>query len=149
MATTLEQLRSAILTSIFGRRMGLDSNNYLVGPTDFRNQIEDITSTNATTVSGFGLTRILTSGSSQGPVQHTLPLPIPGVQKIIALQTTSTGSYQFLAAAGGSVLAASDGTTKALVNLIGQGGSITLEAVSTLIWMAVGSAGGVTYTTST
>lgn len=150
MALLNETLRSLILTSIFGRRLGLDSNDYLVGPKDMRNQVEDITSTVPTSVAAWGLTRILTSGSSQGPVQHTLPAPIPGLQKILVLNTTSTGSYQFLStAAGASILAASDGTTKALVNLIGQGGAVTLEALTTAIWAVVGSAGGVSYTTST
>lgn len=151
MALLSEALRSLIKTSLFGRRIGLDNNDYLVGPLDVRNQIEDVTSTVPTTVSAYGLTRILTSGSSQGPVQHNLPNPVVGVQKIIGLNTTSTGSYQFLAQSGQSILAASDGTTKALFNMLGQGGVITLEGLTSSIWMVCGvsSTAGVSYTTST
>lgn len=152
MALSLESLRSLGLTNLFGRRLSLDSNDYLVGPRDLRRQIEDISSTVATTLAAFGITRILTSGSSQGPTQHTLPTPIPGVTKHIVMNTTSTGSVQFLSTANGaSILAASDGTTKSLVNLLGQGGSVTLQALSSAIWAVVGytSTGSVTYTTST
>lgn len=151
MATLQETLRSLIRTSLFGRRIGLDQNDYLVGPLGLRQQVEDAT-TATSTVSGYGLTRVTATGSSQGPVQYTLPTPIPGATKILSLNTTSTGSYQFLSTANGaSILAASDGTTKSLVNLIGQGGCVTLFAVSSAIWQVTASVstGGVTYTTST
>lgn len=156
MAFTTEQLKRAIKTSLYGRRIGLDANDYIVGPPDIRNQIEDISSTVATTISAFGLTEILTSGSSQGPVQHNLPAPIPGVQKIIGLNTTSTASFQFLSTPNGaSILTASDGTTSGVVNLKGPGGVVTLEGISTSKWMTVGVSWGTTtnqlvsFTTST
>lgn len=149
MAMLRETLRSLGLTSVFGRRLALDPNDYLVGPSDLRRQVEDLT-TVATTVAGYGLSQVLATGSSQGPVQYTLPAPVSGVQKRLLLNTTSTASYQFLStAAGASILAASDGTTKGVVNLIGQGGSVTLEAISTARWAVVGASGGVSYTTST
>lgn len=149
MAILREALRSLGLTTIFGRRLALDNNDYLVGPSDIRRQVEDLT-TVATTVAAFGLSRVTATGSSQGPVQYTLPVPVPGVQKKLSISTTSTASYQFLStAAGASILAASDGTTKSVVNLIGQGGAITLEALSTTIWQVTSSVGGVSYTTST
>lgn len=151
MATLREALRSLGLTTIFGRRLALDTADYLVGPSDIRKQIEDLTTT-PTTLAAFGMSRVTASGSSQGPVQYTLPAPVPGVLKHLALNTTSTGSYQFLSTANGaSILAASDGTTKSLVNLVGQGGAVTLFAVSSAIWQVIASVstGGVTYTTST
>lgn len=149
MALLNEALRNLLMTSIFGRRLGLDSNDYIVGPRDIRNQIEDLT-TVPSTVAAWGVSRVTATGSSQGPVQFTLPAPVPGIQKILLLNTTSTGSFQFLStAAGASILAASDGTTKGVVNLIGQGGSVTLEAVTSAIWAVVGTSGGVSYTTST
>lgn len=149
MALLNEQLRNLLMTSIFGRRLGLDSNDYVVGPRDIRNQVEDLT-TVPTTVAAFGVSRVVNTGSSQGPVQHFLPAPVVGIQKILLLTSTSTGSNQFLSTANGaSILAASDGTTKGVVNLIGQGGSVTLEGVTSAIWAVVGTSGGVSYTTST
>lgn len=154
MAFLNETLRSLGLTSIFGRRLMLDPNDYIVGPRAVRTQIEDLT-TVATTLAAFGMSRVTATGSSQGPVQYTLPAPVPGVIKRLALATTSTGSYQFLSTANGaSILSASDGTTKSVVNLIGQGGVVTLFGVSTSVWQVVtqtGSTGvpNVSYTTST
>lgn len=151
MATLLETLRSNILTSFYGRRLGVTNAEYLVGPKSMQLQVEDLT-TVATTVAAYGHSRVIATGSTQGPVQYTLPAPVPGVQKTLSLDTTSTGSYQFLStAAGASILAASDGTTKSLINFVGQGGSAILIGVTTAIWrvLAQASTGGVTYTTST
>jgi hypothetical protein len=95
---------------------------------------------------------VTVTGSSQGPVQYTLPAPAPGVMKTLSLDSTSTASFQFLSTANGaSILAASDGTTKSLINLVGQGGSAILLGMSTAIWrvLAQASTGGVSYTTST
>ncbi len=135
MAQSLETLRSQNNTSIYGRRLGLTYDDYLVGPKDLKLAIEDIQTTVATTAAAYGITRVLTTGSSQGPVQHFLPAPIPGVEKVILLQSTSTGSQQFLSTANGAaIIAASDGTTKGVVNLVGPGGSITLVGLTTALW---------------
>lgn len=152
MAQSLETIRRQILTSMYGRRAGLTPDEFFGGIKDVKLAVEDITSTVPTTLIGYGITRILTSGSSQGPVQHFLPAPTAGVPKVIAMGSTSTGSYQFLSTANGaSILAASDATTKSQVNLVGQGGSVTLMGMSSAIWQVIAytSTGGVTYTTST
>lgn len=152
MAFSLEQIRNTIIVSLHGRRLGLDAGNgYLLGIGDFKRPIEDLTTT-PTTLVAYGLSRVTATGSTQGPVQYFLPAPVPGVIKRISITTTSTASFQFLSTANGaSILAASDATTKSLVNLVGQGGSVTLFAVTTAIWQVIGytSTGGVTYTTST
>ena len=153
MAQSLTTIGNLVLKSVHGRLLGLTYNDYLAGPKELVKVVEDISTTVPNTaVLPYGITRVLTSGSSQGPVQHTLPgSPFPGVRKTLAMNTTSTGSHQFLAGSGVSILAASDGTTKALVNFVGQGGSVSLEALTTAIWAVVSSVstGGVTYTTST
>jgi hypothetical protein len=151
MASLLETIRNSIVTSLYGRRLGITGAEFLVGQKDLQLQVEDLT-TVATTVAGYGYSRVIATGSSQGPVQYTLPAPIPGVKWTGMINSTSTGSYQFLSTANGaSIKAASDATTKALVNLIGQGGSVTLVGVTTSIWQVIAytSTGGVTYTTST
>lgn len=158
MAQSLETLRSNNVTPIYGRRLGFQQDETLAGPKELKLAIEDITTTAVTTALAYGLTRVQTSGSSQGPTQHFLPAPIPGVRKYIAMNTTSTGSQQFLSTANGaSILAASDGTTKSLLNFRGPGGSVGLIGVTTAIWAVIGGmnvgstdvVANVTYTTST
>lgn len=158
MAQLLETLRGNNVTPLFGRRIGLQRDESLAGPIDLKKAIEDIQTTVATTLLAYGVSRILTSGSSQGPTQHFLPAPIPGVSKWIVMDSTSTGSQQFLSTANGaSILAASDGTTKSVINFTGQGGAVHLMGLTTAKWavmhgMNVGSTNvvaQVTYTTST
>lgn len=152
MAQSLETLRSNNITSLWGRRLGIQLDETIAGAKDLKLAVEDITTTVPTTALAYGITRVLTSGSSQGPTQHFLPAPIPGVRKYLQMHTTSTGSQQFLSTANGaSILAASDGTTKPLINFVGQGGSVTLMGLTTAVWAVVAqcSTGGVTYTTST
>ena len=158
MAQSLETLRSALLTSLFGRRLGLDVGEYLSGAKSFKHAVEDITSTVPTTVLAYGITRIGTMSSTQGPVQHFLPAPVPGVEKTITHTGTSTGSHQFLSTAnGGSIYIASLGTTGGVVNIVGPAGSITLVGLSTSVWgvkhegpyTSTALAKAVTFTTST
>ncbi len=154
MAQLLETLRNQGQTSVYGRRLGLDQYECMIGPKAFRVPIRDIQSTTPNTaVENYGIINVLTSGSSQGPTQHTLSAPIPGVAVQIVMNTTSTGSQQFAAPSGVSILAASDGTTKATVNMLGQGGVATLMGLSTSRYADVTprSTGviNVSYTTST
>lgn len=158
MAFSLETIRNSILTSLRGRRLGLDKDEYLVGHKGARHAVEDIQSTVATTTLAYGITRVLTSGSSQGPTQHNLPAPVVGVEKLICMQTTSTGSQQFLSTPNGaSIICASDGTTKSLLNFVGPGGSVRLVGLTTAVWAVVGGmnvgstnvVANVTLTTST
>lgn len=158
MAQSLETIRSSLLTTIFGRRFGLTPDEYIGGTKELKVAIEDISTTIPTTVLAYGITRILTSGSSQGPTQHFLPAPVPGVEKSIFLNSTSTGSQQFLSTANGaSIIATSIGTTVGVINFVGPGGSIVLVGGSTVQWLiksieAVTStalAQAITFTTST
>jgi hypothetical protein len=134
MALTLTTIQNSVLTSIYGRRLGLDSNARLVGPRGYVLEIEDITSTVATTASAFGLTRVMTSGSSQGPTQHNLPAPTAGVEKIIVMTSTSTGSQQFLSTPNGAAIYSSAGTTAGFINFVGPGGYVQLIGLSTTAW---------------
>ena len=158
MAQSLETLRGKNVTPIFGRRLGLQFDETLAGPKELKLAIEDITTTVPTTALAYGVTRVQTSGSSQGPTQHFLPAPIPGVRKYIMMHTTSTGSQQFLSTANGaSILAASDGTTKGVLNFRGPGGSVQLLGLTSAVWAVIGGmnvgstdvVANVTYTTST
>ena len=158
MAQSLETLRGKNVTPIFGRRLGLQQDGTLAGPLEMKLAIEDITSTVPTTALAYGMTRVQTSGSSQGPTQHFLPAPIPGVRKYICMHSTSTGSQQFRSTANGaSILTASDGTTAGTLNFRGPGGSVELMGLTTAVWTVIGGmnvgstnvVANVTYTTST
>ena len=139
MATLIETLRSAIVTSIYGRRVGLDNSGFLVGPADMRTQVEDISTTAATSMANYGITRILTSGSSQTG-SYTLQAPIPGVRKVITLDTTSTG-IMVVYPTGATVFqsSGSSGTSvgSSVFSLRGNGAVIDLIAVSTFLWRQV------------
>ena len=152
MAQLLNTIRDKITTSFFGRRLGLIPSDYLAGPKAMVLQVEDLTTT-PTTLAAFGHSVVTATGSTQGPVQHFLPAPpYAGIIKTLSIRTTSTGSHQFLSTANGaSILAASDATTKGVINFLGQGGAVTLLSLSTAVWQVIASVstGGVSYTTTT
>ena len=163
MANALETLRSSLLTSIFGRRLGLTEDELLAGAKYIQVQVQDITTASSgTAIPAYGITRVTCSGSSQGPVQYLLDAPVPGVRKTLMLGgtagATSTGSFQFLSTdAGAAILISSLGTTGGVVNLLGPASVVTMIGLTTDLWgvlnegpytsTALGSA--VSFTTST
>ena len=149
MAQSLETIRSKIVTSLFGRRIGLSQsttaqsqNDFLVGPRDIVKEIQDLTTASSgTAIPNAGVSRVTCTGSSQGPVQFLLSAPMPGVEKILMVGSSSTGSFQFLTtAAGASVLGNSAGTTAGVINLIGgvSPSYCRLMGVTTAQWVVVG-----------
>lgn len=138
MAYLIETLRSQMITSVHGRRLGLDKDDYLIGPKSLRKQVEDVQTTVATSLSAYGMTRMLTTGSSQCGV-HTLQAPVIGVQKRIFLQSTSTGC-QIVKFSGGALVIGASLTTagSTCINLLQQGANVTLEAVSSALWLLTG-----------
>lgn len=138
MAQSLETLRSNMQTSIFGRRLGLDDADFMVGPKDIKGTIEDLTTaTTGTDVTAYGTAQFSTAAGT-GPVQHRLAAPVPGVMKKLINGSSSTASLQFLSTPNGaSIVSASDGTTKAVVNLLGPGASVTLIGLTTAKWGVV------------
>jgi len=156
MAQSLETLRSSKVKSIFGRQLGIDKDDYLVGAPGLKRVVEDLTTgSTGTAMLAHGIARITASGSTQGPVQYNLPAPVVGVPKIILLESTSTGSFQFLSTPNGpGIRSASDGSSKSVVNLLGGGGGVVLWPASTSWWCvqhlySSTGAPNVSYTTST
>ena len=155
-ATLLETLKNKIVSSVYGRRLGLDNSDFLVGSRDVRNPVESLTTTAASSAINYGMTLFQASGSSQTG-NYTLQLPPgAGVQKILRQNSTSTGVMIVNASTGAlcAFLAASDGSSQAVVSLIGNGATVTLESLSTAFWAVVGVTGTtalplVQYTTST
>jgi hypothetical protein len=153
MAHLITTIRNSIMTSIHGRRIGLDSKGYLAGPLGHVQQIEDIDASTGSSASPYGVTRSLTSGSSVTS-SYTLQAPVPGIVKTLSLQSTSTGGSQFTAT-DATIYTASAGTSAAVVNLYAPGASVQLLAESTSVWRVIGGSLGttttplVTYSTST
>jgi hypothetical protein len=150
MAVSLEQLRNTIMTSLFGRRLGFDNNEFLVGTKDLRVAIEDISTTAATSALPYGHTRVLTSGSSQTGT-YTLQAPVPGVRKTLSLNSTSTGTMQFTAT--NAAFLSGSGTSEAVISLITKGAFVELLGVTTAYWQILSGSSiiptNVLYTTST
>ena len=152
MALTLETIRRTVLTSLFGRRLGLDKDEFLVGHKDQRSVIQDLTSaTTATAVLNYGISRVMTSGSTSLS-QFILDPPAVGVSKWLILGGTagssSTGNQQFFlsgvsgsTAVGSLVFSASQGTSSPWINLRGPSAYVKLKGVSTAQWMVVSQSG--------
>lgn len=154
MAQLLETLRNQIMTSMWGRRFGFDKDGFIIGQKGGRDQIEDFTTTAASSASPFGTTRALASGSSQNS-QYTLQAMPVGVTKILMQMTsTSTGVQTFAAPTGVAFATSSDGSTSGFVSLLGRGAVATLQAVSSVLIACINVTGSsasplVSFTTST
>ncbi len=142
MAQSLETLRNNNITSIFGRRMGLQQDETLVVKA-VKESIQDLTTASSgTAVTAYGVAQVTATGSTQGPVQYLLDAPIPGVEKTLVLNSSSTGSFQFLTtAAGAAVLNTTAGTTSGVINLLGPASFVRLMAVSTARWVVTAMSG--------
>lgn len=144
MANLLATIRNTIKTSIHGRRLGLDVDDYVAGPLGVIQQIEDIDTSTGSSASPHGVTRVLTSGSSVTG-SFTLQAPKPGIVKTLTLQSTSTGGSQFTAT-NATIYTASDGSSAAVVNLYAPGAAVQLLGESTSVWRVIGGSLGTTTT---
>lgn len=148
--TSLESLRNQMITSLFGRRIGLDINGAIVGPKDIRVAIEGFSSAGSTigstspaTLSAFGVTvggSVLSSGSTAAsPACQQLPAPIPGVFKTLFNMTTAMMTIGTTAASAYFMSTGSAGSTYQYVTLWGKGASVQLLGLTTAFWGVVGN----------
>ena len=109
MAQSLETLRNNIVTHVFGRRLGLHSDDTVVGPKDVKRAVQDLTSAStATAVNNYGIVRARITGvatTAAGGV-FILSNPIPGVPVDIVYAGTSDA-----ATAGSTAIAFVRGST--------------------------------------
>lgn len=136
MADLLQTQRNSILTSIYGRRLGIDRNDYLVGPKAEAVQVEDITTTAATSASPYGITRVLTTGSTQLGLYSLQAPERAGVRKTLCLHSTSTGNMQFQLT-GANCWASSGASGTTMINLKGNGAVVELLSISTTLWAQI------------
>ena len=129
-----------ILTSLFGRRLGLQristsesggsAGEYLVGPDDFRvgTNTAETTSTN---LKAHGYSGNLGTSAASSAV-YTIDPPIPGVRKVIA-SSTANGPVYVKTASG--VIISSAGSTDTTVKLSTLGNAVELVGLTTAIWL--------------
>lgn len=148
--TSLQALRNAIITSIFGRRVGFDKNDCIVGPPALRWPAEGWSSAGSTigstapaTLSAFGLTvggSVGTSGTTAAsPACQQLPAPVPGVRKLLFNATTAMMTVGTTAAAAYFMSTGSAGSTYQYVTLWGKGVSLELIGLTTALYGVLGN----------
>lgn len=138
--TSLEGVRNRLVTSIFGRRLGLESNNALGGMVGVINPISGfssggttITSTDVgTAIPAYGLTAVGASGAS-ATTAYVLAAPIPGVRKTLFVPTTG---YAVVLSSTGSFYCstASVTSTYQIATFTGKGNVLELMGVTTALW---------------
>jgi len=143
--TSLSGLRNQIVTSIFGRRLGLAPGNssdvainYLTGSHAFREQVEGWSAAGSSIISSaynlapYGISVVGCSGAS-ATTTYTLSNPVPGVTKKIFNVTTG---YGVVSLASGSFLVStgSAASTQAQITFVGKGAYVELIGLTTVFW---------------
>lgn len=139
--TSLEGLRSMMITSIFGRRFGFDSTDYIVGPKDIRVQSGGWNSSGSTIVSTsvasniepYGFTVVGATGAS-ATTAYTLAAPVPGVRKVLFNPTT--GQVTILTTGAGAFLCSSGSITSTFgqIAMSPKGSAVELIGLTTNLW---------------
>ena len=132
----LEGLRREAVKSLYGRRLGIDSNDHLVGPRSIRAPIFGISgnagvtpSTSVTTVVNYGVQAMGSSaaGLSTG---YTLSAPEPGIRK--TLFAISTAYINITCSTGSFFVTTANSTGQVL--MFERGIGVDLIGLSTSLW---------------
>jgi len=125
--TTLEGLRSQLLTTIFGRRFGLDPNDYAAGAKGFREPVQ--TASSATTGTSIAFGGSVNLGTATAASSWSLAAPVPGVS--MTLFQGSTGGGVVTLASGSFV--DTGGSTKTIATFAQQGSYLVLKGLTTAL----------------
>lgn len=121
MAFTLEQIRNQIRTSIYGRRLGLDDNQQLVGVKGTRIPVNAATTaTTAITITGDGFWTVDTTTNTG----WLLGQPVVGGFLYLNTGATSTGIRTITTVSTNWTIVSSANSTGTIITA--QGGGITL-----------------------
>lgn len=141
MALSLTTIRNSIVTSIFGRRLGIakavssDANSeFLIGMNGMRVPITDATSdTTGTNITGYGITTVDTTTDDTWLLDN----PIAGIEKTIYTGSTSTGIRTIYRKDNTFAISSSANSTG--TTIIAQGGGLTLRllGISSAIYAVV------------
>lgn len=130
MAITLEALRSKSITNIRGRRLGLDHNDYLVGPKDLRRQVLAATSdTTGTALVNYGFHTVTTTTDDT----WTLNSPTIGAEVMLMTGSSSTGTHTITPT--NATIISTNGVAGASIAMQGAGAHLGLIGISTGQWV--------------
>ena len=143
MAQSLETIRSEILTSIHGRRVGLDPNGYLAGFPDVVRPVSNATSdTTGTALAPYGFHTIVTTTDDTWILTDP---PRAGLEVKLITNSSSTGTHTVTCA--GANLLTTSGSSFISADFNAEGESITLVALTTALWGVTSNVNGVVFTT--
>lgn len=148
-----------ILTSLFGRRIGLQristsvsggsrgSQEFLVGPEALRYDVTTSEST-ATNLHPFGASFVSGTSAASSAV-YTLDPPIPGVNKYLVFDSTTQGPI-YVKTANGETIISTQGTTFSVIKSTNNTvGVLNLQGLTTAIWGMVSGVSTATFALST
>ena len=127
-AVTRQSLRNQMLTSMMGRRAGMDAQDYEVGEQDTRLPIDNISSTISTSLSPNGFSNFSCTNASSAI--HTLLTPVSGIYKQITQISSSTLGIDVQFGPNAQIVT-SAGSSFNKLTLAGVGHSASLSCVST------------------
>lgn len=134
MALSITTIRNNILTSLYGRRLGLDTLGALRGHVGEVQPITDATSdTTGTNITGYGFTTVDTSTDDTWLLDN----PIPGMFKHIYTGSTSTGIRTIKRKDNTFAIQSSANSTGTTIIAQGGGLMLTLFGVSSALYAIV------------
>ncbi len=150
---------STVLTSIHGKRLGIDSDGYLTGDltgiklpvvfegasgSEFDNSLITTASlaSTGTNISNSGLT-VLTATATKAYVIND---PTHVRQRKVISQTSSSTAAKTVTTAGGAGVGF-DGLNH-IAAFLGRGEALHLQAISTAMWAVIAKTGSITLTTA-
>lgn len=126
--TSINGLRNQILTGLYGRKLGFDPGNYLLGVHDLRVAVESLTSATTLVAKNYGITRL---DSIALTTTFTMDLPAPGTVKRLVATTTSTLGNAITLTAGNFFTTAS--ATLSIATFLGRGQALELVGLTTAL----------------
>lgn len=149
---------TTVLTSIHGKRVGLDADNYFTTETgikapvyfegtsgsEFDNQTQTTAtvSSTGTTITNHGVTQMTSTAAKS----YLLADPTHTRQRKVLSQTSSSTAGLTITTVGGTNGTGYDGLNH-IAKLLGRGQALALQAASTLGWMVISKDSSVTLTT--
>jgi len=140
MALSLDGLRRLIKTSVHGRRLGLDKDEFLAGPKGIRHAVTEATSASTgTQLPNYGIVRITSSSAKTWQIAD----PVAGGEVTLVVQSSAIPSITVTPAA--ATIVSSGSSTGASVIMQGGGTAVTLVGLSTSVYANKGSSPASTY----
>jgi hypothetical protein len=135
MAYSFNDWKDKMGVKLFGRQIGLDRNEYVVGPKGVRSVVEVSTETNGT-VNKHGMSVIT---STAGVWLLEAPQFVGHEKTIVNGSAATTATLQVVRTSSGSgvTILGSTGAGGVKINLINAGASVRLVGISTSVWAPV------------